>query len=103
MNVLVIGSGGREHALCWAIRKSQQVDRLFCTPGNGGIANEAECVDVPLDEVIPFCKDNDIGLVVVGPEAPLVDGIVDRLEKEGIRAFGPSASAAQLEFTANSQ
>ena len=97
MNVLVIGSGGREHALCWAIRKSKIVEKLYCAPGNGGIANEADCVDVPLESVISFCQENDIGLVVVGPEAPLVDGLVDELEKAGIKAFGPSASAAQLE------
>ena len=97
MNVLVIGSGGREHALCWAIRKSKRVKRLFCAPGNGGIAEEAECVDVTLDRVVAFCRENAVSLVVVGPEAPLVDGIVDKLEAAGIKAFGPSAKAAQLE------
>ena len=100
MNVLVIGSGGREHALCWAIRKSDLVDDLFCAPGNGGIADEATCVDLNAsnaNEVIRFCNDHDIGLVVVGPEAPLVAGLVDKLTGAGIKAFGPSAKAAQLE------
>ena len=100
MNVLVIGSGGREHALCWKIRQSGVVDALYCAPGNGGIEREATCV--PLDAadhgaVADFCREKDIGLVVVGPEAPLVDGLVDDLEKEGIKAFGPSSGAAQLE------
>ncbi len=100
MNVLVIGSGGREHALCWAIRKSDLVDELFCAPGNGGIADEATCVDLNAsnaNEVINFCKDHAIGLVVVGPEVPLVAGLVDKLTGAGIKAFGPSAKAAQLE------
>lgn len=100
MNVLVIGSGGREHALCWAIRKSKLVGDLYCAPGNGGIADEATCVDLSADDagaVITFCNDHDIGLVVVGPEAPLVAGLVDDLTAAGIKAFGPSARAAKLE------
>jgi len=100
MNVLVIGSGGREHALCWAIRKSNLVDELFCAPGNGGIAEEATCIDLNAsnaNDVINFCKNHAIGLVVVGPEAPLVAGLVDKLTGAGIKAFGPSAKAAQLE------
>ncbi|MCH7806973.1 MAG: phosphoribosylamine--glycine ligase [Proteobacteria bacterium] len=100
MNVLVIGGGGREHALCWKIRQSGMVDTLYCAPGNGGIEGEAICL--PLDSadhdaVANFCREKDIGLVVVGPEAPLVNGLVDDLEKQGIKAFGPSAGAAQLE------
>jgi len=100
MNILVIGSGGREHALCWKIRQSPLVKKLYCAPGNGGIADEAECVSLDAGNhqaVADFCRDKDIGLVVVGPEAPLVAGLVDNLEKEGIKAFGPSAAAAQLE------
>ena len=100
MNVLVIGSGGREHALCWKLRQSPRLDRLFCAPGNAGIARDAECVALnPSDHgaVIAFCRDNAIELVVVGPEQPLVEGLVDSLAAAGIRAFGPTAKAAQLE------
>jgi phosphoribosylamine--glycine ligase len=100
MNILIIGSGGREHALAWKIRQSRHCDALYCAPGNPGIAQEAEIV--PLDPgdhdaVIAFCRDNAIGLVVIGPEAPLVRGLADDLERAGIGAFGPSAKAAQLE------
>ncbi len=100
MNVLVIGSGGREHALCWALRKSSRVDTLICAPGNGGIAEVADCVALDTGDaaaVIGFARENDIGFVVVGPEAPLVEGLVDQLEDAGIAAFGPGALAAQLE------
>jgi phosphoribosylamine--glycine ligase len=100
MNVLIIGSGGREHALVWAIGASPLVDRLYCAPGNAGIAEEAECVAVAADDaagLIAFCKKAAIDFVVVGPEAPLVAGLVDRLEGEGIAAFGPTAAAARLE------
>ncbi|MFN3351005.1 phosphoribosylamine--glycine ligase [Pseudorhodoplanes sp.] len=100
MNILLIGSGGREHALAWKIAASPLVDRLFCAPGNAGIANEAECVALdPADHeaVIAFCKDKRIDFVVVGPEAPLCAGIVDALEAAGIKAFGPSKAAARLE------
>ena len=100
MNILVIGSGGREHALCWKIRQSPLCDTLWCAPGNGGIAQVAECVALsPLDfdSIVAFCREKDIGFVVVGPEDPLVAGLVDRLDAEGIANFGPSAAAAQLE------
>jgi len=100
MKVLVLGSGGREHALCWALAKSGDVDELLCAPGNGGIADVAECVDVSADDalaVIDLCRTRHIGFVVVGPEAPLVAGMVDALEEAGIPAFGPSAKAAVLE------
>ena len=100
MNVLVIGSGGREHALCWSLAASPLTDVLFCAPGNGGIAQEARCVDIDamdFDGIIGFCKSEEIDLVVVGPEAPLVAGIVDRLEEAGIKAFGPRQNAAVLE------
>jgi phosphoribosylamine---glycine ligase len=100
INVLVIGGGGREHALCWSLRKSPGLAKLYCAPGNGGIAEVAECVALATDaakDVVPFCRKHGIGLVVVGPEAPLVAGLVDDLEKEGIPAFGPSKAAAQLE------
>ena len=100
MNVLVIGSGGREHALAWKIAASPLVSRLYCAPGNGGIAEIAECIDLkPLDfdSIVRFCRESKIGFVVVGPEDPLVNGLVDRLEREGIKSFGPSAAAARLE------
>ncbi|MEQ8592831.1 MAG: phosphoribosylamine--glycine ligase [Parvibaculum sp.] len=100
MNILVIGSGGREHALCWKIRQSPLCDTLYCAPGNGGIAAVAECVPLApmdFDAVVAFCREKEIGFVVVGPEDPLVGGLVDRLDAEGIASFGPSAAAAQLE------
>jgi phosphoribosylamine---glycine ligase len=100
MKVLVVGSGGREHALCWAIAKSAKLGKLYCAPGNAGIADVAECVDISgedVDALVGFAKDNAIDLVVVGPEAPLVLGLVDKLEDAGIRAFGPSAAASVLE------
>ena len=100
MKVLVVGSGGREHALCWAIAASPLCDEVLCAPGNGGIAEVARCVAVDpmdFDAVVALCRDEAIEFVVVGPEAPLVAGLVDRLEAEGIEAFGPTAAAAQLE------
>jgi len=99
-NILLIGSGGREHALAWALRKSPLLGRLYVAPGNGGIAALAECVVLdPLDfrAITEFVRAHDIGFVIVGPEAPLVAGLVDHLTAEGIKAFGPTAAAAQLE------
>jgi phosphoribosylamine---glycine ligase len=100
MNVLLIGSGGREHALAWKIAASPMLTRLYAAPGNPGIAREGECV--PLDAsdhkaTVVFCKEKAIDLVVVGPEAPLVGGLADDLAAAGIRVFGPSKKAAQLE------
>src|SRR6478736_2633603 len=100
MNVLLLGSGGREHALAWKIAASPLLTRLWCAPGNAGIAREAECVALDITDhkaVIDFCKRNKVDLVVVGPETPLVAGIVDDLSAAGIRAFGPGKQAAQLE------
>ena len=100
MKVLVVGSGGREHALCWAIAASPLVEALYCAPGNAGIAAEAECVPIgaaDIDRLLAFAVDAAIDFVVVGPEAPLVAGLVDRLEEAGIKAFGPGAGAAMLE------
>ncbi len=100
MKVLVVGSGGREHALCWAIAKSPRCGELFCAPGNAGIARVARCADIGaenVDALVGFAADNGIDFVVVGPEVPLVAGLVDRLDDAGIRAFGPSARAAELE------
>jgi phosphoribosylamine---glycine ligase len=100
MNILLIGSGGREHALAWKIAASPLVERVYCAPGNAGIAREAECVALDVADhaaIIGFCRTKAIGFVVVGPEAPLVAGIVDDLEAAGIKTFGPSRAAAQLE------
>lgn len=100
MNILVIGSGGREHALCWAIAASPLTRKLYCAPGNAGIAQVAECVAVdPFDfpAITEFCRKAEIGFVVVGPEAPLAAGIVDHLQAEKIKVFGPTKAAAQLE------
>jgi phosphoribosylamine--glycine ligase len=100
MNVLLIGSGGREHALAWAIKKSPALTRLFCAPGNAGIADCAECVCVNVADhraVVNFCHLMAVGLVVIGPEAPLVAGLADDLRAAGIKTFGPGQEAAQLE------
>jgi phosphoribosylamine---glycine ligase len=100
MNLLVIGSGGREHALCWKLRQSPLCRQLYCAPGNAGIADVATCVplhhsDVP--GIRLFCQNNAIDLVVIGPEGPLVAGLADVLRQDGVRVFGPGQGAAQLE------
>jgi phosphoribosylamine--glycine ligase len=100
MRVLVVGSGGREHALAWAIAASPLVDRLFCAPGNAGIAEEAECVPIRATDIaglVALCRRERVEFVIVGPEMPLALGLVDALEAEGIAAFGPFAAAAALE------
>jgi phosphoribosylamine--glycine ligase len=100
MRVLVIGSGGREHALCWAIAASPLLEKLWCAPGNPGIASVAECVPVGVmdfPELVAFAVANKVDLVVPGPEAPLVAGITDAMQAEGIACCGPSMAAAQLE------
>jgi phosphoribosylamine--glycine ligase len=100
MRILVVGGGGREHALCWAIAASPLTTKLCCAPGNAGIAEEAECVAIAADDIeglTRFAVEQKIDFVVVGPEAPLVLGLVDRLSRAGIKAFGPTAAAAALE------
>ncbi len=100
MNVLLIGSGGREHALAWAMTASPLLEKLYCAPGNAGIAEQAECVALDItnhDAVIAFCRDNAVDFVVIGPEAPLVGGLGDALDAAGIAYFGPNAAAARLE------
>lgn len=100
MNVLVIGSGGREHALCWKIKQSPKVKQLYCAPGNGGIAEIAQCVSIGVDDVnllLQFALQKKIDLTIVGPEASLVAGIVDAFVAKGLKIFGPSKAAAELE------
>ena len=100
MRVLVIGGGGREHALAWKITQSPKVTQVFCAPGNAGTAVIAKNVSIPadhIDQLLQFAQENEIGLTVVGPEQPLVMGIVDRFQEKGLRIFGPSARAAELE------
>jgi phosphoribosylamine--glycine ligase len=100
MNVLVVGGGGREHALVWKISRSPYIEKIYCAPGNAGIAGLAECVDIPVTDVkglVQFAEKNGIDLTVVGPELPLSLGLVDALSERGLTAFGPSKKAAQVE------
>jgi phosphoribosylamine---glycine ligase len=100
MKILLLGSGGREHALAWKIAASPLLTKLWCAPGNTGIAREAECIALDIADhaaVIAFCQRNEVDLVVVGPETPLAAGIVDDLSRAGIKAFGPGKQAARLE------
>lgn len=100
MKVLVIGSGGREHALVWKIGQSPKVDKIYCAPGNAGIAQQAECVAIKaddLDGLLAFAQQNQIDLTVVGPEVPLTMGIVDKFQEQGLKIFGPSGKAAEIE------
>ncbi len=101
MNILIVGGGGREHALAWKIAQSKLCTKLYAAPGNPGIAESAECVGVavkaPFTELVAWCREKSIDLVVVGPERPLSEGIVDALTAAGLRAFGPTASAARIE------
>src|SRR3954470_938031 len=100
MNVLVIGSGGREHALCWALAASPLLTKLWCAPGNPGIAQVATCVPIgalELPQLVAFAQENAIDLVMPGPEAALVAGITDAMDAAGIAYFGPTKAAARLE------
>ncbi len=100
MRILVVGGGGREHALCWAIAASPLCEKLYCAPGNAGIAGQAECVPIAADDIhglLAFAQDNIVDFVVIGPEAPLVAGLADRLQAASIKVFGPGAAAARLE------
>ena len=100
MKVLVIGKGGREHALCWKLRQSPRVKAVYCAPGNAGTAMEAQNVSIEVGDfraLIQFAKREGIGLTVVGPEEPLTAGIVDAFQREGLRIFGPRRDAAELE------
>ena len=100
MKVLVVGGGGREHAIVRAAGRSAQVSEVLCAPGNAGIAADARCLEVgasDVDGIVAAASEEQAGLVIVGPEAPLVEGVVDALEAAGVPAFGPSAEAARLE------
>ncbi|MCF6176042.1 MAG: phosphoribosylamine--glycine ligase [Victivallaceae bacterium] len=100
MKILVVGNGGREHVLCWKLAQSPKVSKVFCAPGNAGIAEEFECVDIPVSDLnglAEFAKEQRIDLTVAGPEAPLCDGIVDVFRAAGLKIFGPDKYAAQLE------
>lgn len=100
MKILIVGSGGREHSMAWAIAQSQKCDELYAAPGNAGIADYAECVDInaeDVDGIVKFAKSKSIDFVVIGPEGPLVLGLADKLKAVGIKAFGPSQAAARLE------
>ncbi|MCA9396756.1 MAG: phosphoribosylamine--glycine ligase, partial [Candidatus Omnitrophica bacterium] len=100
MNILVVGQGGREHVLTWKLAQSKLVKKIYCAPGNFGMTPEAECVQICATDcgaLADFAKDKKIDLTVVGPEAPLVEGIVDRFKREGLKVFGPDSYCAQLE------
>src|SRR3546814_12251559 len=106
MKVLVVGGGGREHALCWTIAASPLCHKLFCAPGNAGIAEDAECVAIAaedIDGLVAFVQKEAIDYVVVGPEGPLVTGLVDRLAAIGVKAFGPSAAAPRTNGRASAR
>src|SRR5690606_33213170 len=100
MNILILGSGGREHALAWAVKQNPKCDRLIVAPGNAGIAELAEVAQIDILDgaaVVGFCAENAVDFVIVGPEAPLAAGVADATRAAGIKTFGPSAAAAQLE------
>ncbi len=100
MNILILGSGGREHALTWAVKQNPKCDRLIVAPGNAGIAQIAECADLDIENggaVAAFAEENAIDFVIIGPEAPLAKGVSDRLREAGLLVFGPSEEAARLE------
>lgn len=100
MKVLIVGSGGREHAIAWKVSQSKKVDKIYCAPGNAGIAQIAECVDIgamEFDKLVAFAKEKAIDLTIIGMDDPLVGGVVDAFEKEGLRVFGPRKNAAILE------
>ena len=104
MNVLLIGGGGREHALAWKLKQSPLLGTLYCAPGNAGIAQHAEIVPLDVSDhsaVARFCKEKGIGLVVIGPEAPLVAGLTNDLEAQSIKVFGPSKEAGRRPLTAS--
>ena len=106
MNILVIGSGGREHTLAWKLAQSPRIDQVYVAPGNGGTAQIAQNVPIPVDDIdalVTFAREQHIDLTVVGPEAPLVAGLVDTFSAAGLRAFGPTATAARSRCAARTR
>lgn len=100
MKILVVGSGAREHAVCWKLRQSSRIEKIYCAPGNGGISQIAECVDISADslkELVEFAESSSVDLVVIGPEGPLVGGLADMLSEKNIKVFGPCKKGAKLE------
>ena len=100
MKILVVGGGGREHAICWKLSNEKNVEKIYCAPGNPGIAEVAECVNIgdsDIDKLAKFAKENEIDMTVVGPEVPLVMGITDVFESQGLKVFGPNKKCARLE------
>ena len=100
MKVLIVGSGGREHAIAWKVAQSEKVDKIYCAPGNAGISEYAECVNIQameFEKLVDFAKEKKIDLTIIGMDDPLVGGVVDVFEKEGLRVFGPRKNAAILE------
>ena len=100
MKILVVGGGGREHAICWKLSNESNVEKIYCAPGNAGISSIAECINIgdsDIESLLKFAKENKIDITIVGPEIPLVAGIVDVFEKEGLKIFGPNKKCAQLE------
>ncbi len=100
MRILVVGGGGREHAICWKLSNESNVEKIYCAPGNAGISSVAECVNIGdsnIEGLLQFVKENKIDLTIVGPEVPLVEGIVDEFEKENLKIFGPNKNCAKLE------
>ena len=100
MKVLIVGSGGREHAIAWAVSKSAKADKIYCAPGNAGIEEYAECVNIgamEFDKLVAFAKEKEIDLTIIGMDDPLVGGVVDAFEAEGLRVFGPRKNAAIIE------
>ena len=100
MNILVVGGGSRVHTICWKLNQEFDVKKIYCAPGNAGISNVAECIhilDNDIEALLQFAKEKEIDLTIVGPEVPLVAGIVDEFEKENLKVFGPNRKCAQLE------
>ncbi len=100
MKILVVGGGGREHAICWKLSNESNVEKIYCAPGNAGISNVAQCVNIgdsDIEALLQFAKENEVDLTIVGPEIPLVAGIVDTFEEENLKVFGPNKKCARLE------
>ena len=100
MKILIVGGGGREHAIAWSVAKSPKTDKIYCAPGNGGIGEYAECVNIgamEFDKLVAFAKEKDIDLTIIGMDDPLAAGIVDEFEKAGLKVFGPRKNAAIIE------